>query len=110
LDNRLAWKIETLREMCRRGIWLLDASAHAIYLGYGQRLSRAIKDELHRQWWDGYGCHVVASCSETKIWVIGKTVFNCLNALPDWRCRGWIYQPNYDMKTNWQGMLKDCER
>jgi hypothetical protein len=108
LNDRLLWKIETLRQMCRRGIWLLDASVHAIYRSYGHRLPPAINDELHRQWWNGYGGHVITSCGDVKIWVIGKTVFDSLDGLPDWQCYGWIYQPNWDTKTNWPGLLEDC--
>ncbi len=110
LNDRLVWKIETLRQMCRMGIWLLDASVHAVYLGHGHRLPWAIKDQLHRQWWDGYGRHVVTSCGGAKIWVIGKTVFNCLKSMPDWGCRGWIYQPNFDTEKNWPRLLDDCKR
>jgi len=108
LENRLRWKLKILRRMCRQGIWLLDAAVHAIYLGNNHRLPPDVQRELHQQWWGGYGRHVVESCGEPKIWVIGKTVFNCLNALPDWHCRGWIYQPNYDANVNWPKLLKDC--
>lgn len=111
LTDRLIWKIETLRQMCRQGIWLLDASVHAIYRGYGHRLPPAIKADLHRQWWNGYGRHVIASCGKTKVWVIGKTVYNCLSTLPGWRCRGWVYQPNapeVNLNRNWPQLLEDC--
>lgn len=74
LDRRLRWKIETLRQMCRQGIWLLDAAVHAIYLGDDHRLPPAIQNQLHKQWWQGYGRHIIAACEEAKIWVIGKTV------------------------------------
>jgi hypothetical protein len=110
LDERLRWKIEALRQLCRQGIWLLDASVHAIYLGYNQRVPPDIQRILHQQWWVGYGRHVIGSCGETKIWVIGKAVFDCLHGLPDWRCRGWVYQPNHDTETNWPNLLDDCNR
>ncbi|HEY5909213.1 MAG TPA: hypothetical protein VJA21_01270 [Verrucomicrobiae bacterium] len=106
--TRLAWKIDTLRAMCRCGIWLLDASVHAIYLRHGRRLPDAVKAELHRQWWQHYGKRVLESCSGAKVWVIGKTVFNCLQCLAGWRCRGWVYQPNYDTTTNWPRLMVDC--
>ena len=108
LDRRLRWKIETLRQLCRQGIWLLDAAVHAIYLGYGNRLPTDIQHLLHRQWWEGYGRHVIAACEGAKIWVIGKTVYECLHSLPQWKCRGWVYQPNYDTETNWPDLLADC--
>jgi len=33
LRERLKWKLETLMRLKERGIWLLDGSCHAIYLG-----------------------------------------------------------------------------
>ncbi len=108
LDQRLPWNIETLRQMCRQGVWLLDASVHAIYLGYGDRLPPATQRILHRQWWEGYGRCVIEGCHGARIWVIGKTVHKCLQSLPQWECRGWIYQPNYDTRRNWPELLADC--
>lgn len=108
LDQRLRWKIETLRQLCRQGIWLLDASVHAIYLGHGKRLPLDIQRILHQQWWEGYGRRVIEDCEGAKMWVIGKTVHNCLVPLPQWKCRGWIYQPNYDTRRNWPELLVDC--
>lgn len=110
LDARLRWKIETLRQMCRNGIWLLDAAVHAIYLGNKKRLPIETQRTLHQQWWNGYGRHLINSCGEMKIWVIGKTVFNCLTVLPNWRCQGWVYQPNHNTETNWSDLLNDCHK
>ena len=94
------------------GIWLLDASVHAIFLRDETRLPQAIQKILHRQWWQGYGRYVVNLCGQVKIWVIGKTVFNCLNGLPDWRPPGWVYQPNAKdvcLDQNWPQLLEDCK-
>lgn len=110
LDQRLRWKLETLRHLCRHGIWLLDAAVHAICLGYGNRRPPDIQRLLHQQWWARYGRHVVAGCEGAKTWVIGKTVYDCLQFLPQWKCRGWVYQPNYDTKKNWTELLADCGR
>jgi hypothetical protein len=110
-DDRMRWKVDTLRELYRMGIWLLDASVHAVYQGNGNRLPSEIQNALHQQWWKGYGRHVVGFCDGAKIWVIGKTVFNCLSSLPGWRCRGWVYQPNasnVDLNHNWPKLLEDC--
>ena len=110
-NDRMQWKVETLREMHRMGIWLLDASAHAIYRGQGSRLPFEIQNSLHQQWWKGYGRHVLHSCEGAKIWVIGKSVFQCLNSLYDWKCDGWIHQPNardVDLELNWPQLLANC--
>jgi hypothetical protein len=116
-DQRMRWKVDTLRAMHKIGIWLLDASVHAIFLGRGARLEREIPKSLHQQRWDGYGRHVVDSCREAKIWVIGKTVFDCLSNRRDWRCDGWVYQPNVanflsnaskNLNHNWPQLLEDC--
>ena len=109
--QRLKWRIGTLRKMYQRGIWLLDASVHAIYLGNGYRLPMELKNKLHGQWWEGYGRHVVESCPGAKRWVIGRTVFNALEGLPGWQCDGWVYQPTargVDPDRNWPGLLDDC--
>ena len=114
----MRWKVDTLREMYRMGIWLLDASVHAIYLRNGRRLPSGIQSSLHQQWWEGYGRHVLDSCDKAKIWVIGGAVFKCLNVLPEWPRCGWIYQPNAanyqsnalktDLNRNWPQLLEDC--
>ena len=111
--QRVTWKIETLRELHRRGIWLLDASVHAIYLRHEHRLPDHMKQELHRHWWEGYGRFLLSDCGSPKVWVIGKTVYNCLAefGFKDWNCRGWVYQPSasgYDPDRNWPGLLDDC--
>ena len=110
-SDRMKWKIETLRELYRMGVWLLDASVHAIYLRNRRRLPNEIQQELHNQWWKGYGRFLMTHCGFPKIWVIGKTVHKCLANTEGWSCNGWIYQPNapvFDLNRNWPEVLEDC--
>jgi len=112
-NRRINWKVGTLREMHSRGIWLLDASVHAIYLGNEERIPLEIQNQLHRQWWEGYGRHVVESCGEAKLWVVGRTVHRALGHLHGWQCDGWVYQPTangVDLERNWPGLLEECRR
>jgi hypothetical protein len=112
-NDRMRWKVDTLRELYRMGIWLLDASVHAIYLRNKHRLPAAIQQRLHKQWWEGYGRFLMRACKPSKVWVIGKTVHNCMTRaqFTDWTCRGWVYQPNasgVDLNRNWPQLLEDC--
>ena len=111
--DRMRWKVDTLRALYKMGIWLLDASVHAIYLRNKVRLPLAIQQELHKQWWEGYGRFLMRDCESSKVWVIGKMVHNCMARVQftDWTCRGWIYQPNApvdNLNCNWPQLLKDC--
>jgi len=111
--DRMKWKVETLRELYRMGIWLLDASVHAIYLRNRNRLSENIKQKLHDQWWKGYGGFLIKHCNFPKIWVIGKTVYNCLAKSENWSCNGWVYQPNASnvyLNRNWPKLLEECKK
>ncbi|HEX4265829.1 MAG TPA: hypothetical protein VH597_15955 [Verrucomicrobiae bacterium] len=112
-DDRLRWKIDTLRELYRMGIWLLDGSVHAIYRRKEGRVDIEVQKELHEQWWKGYGGFLLKSCGSSKVWIIGKTVHDCLNEskFNDRSYRGWVYQPNasgVDLNRNWRRLLEDC--
>lgn len=114
LEERLAWKIETLRALYRCGIWLMDASLHAIYAPGANRLDLQIKSELHRQWWKGYGQRVIDGLCNPDVWVIGKTTYDTLSALSGWNWPNqWIYQPNaygVDKETNWTELRRSIQR
>ena len=112
-DDRMRWKVDTLRELYRMGIWLLDGSVHAIFRREQGRLPPEIQQELHKQWWEGYGRYLLSTCESPKVWVIGKKVYDCLSELnfEDWACCGWVYQPNasgVDLNHNWSQFLEDC--
>jgi len=113
--DRMRWKVDTLRELYRMGIWLLDASVHAIYRRNRHRLPDHVQQTLHEQWWTGYGRFLVKDSKFPKVWVIGKTVQDCLTKarFKDWSSRGWVYQtsaPEVDLNRNWPQLLEDCWR
>jgi hypothetical protein len=103
---------ERLRE---RGIWLLDASVHAIHSPNGQRLSRGVKCELHESWWKHYGRRVIEDMPGAKLWALGKTVNDDLSPVirqSNLDFLGWIYQPQaarrpLNMEQGWPELLKD---
>ena len=93
------WRINILEELYRKGIWLLDASVHAIYRGKGKKLQlpKKDKDRLHVQWWDGYGKNIIQPGNQAQVWVIGKTVYDALTKSCSEFAQlvnGYIYQPN----------------
>lgn len=92
-QKRLAWQIETLQELRRRGIWLLDSSLHGIYVPGGERVNNDVKDHLHRIWWNCYGKWLLEQVKYKKVWAIGKGVHSTLTSLGV-KLNDWIYQPN----------------
>lgn len=113
LADRMRWKVDSLQELHHMGIWLLDASVHAIYRRNKIRLPRPVQEKLHRQWWNGYGKSIIDLCDSPNVWVIGRTVYKCLaNAgMSVYGGKRWVYQPNaggVDLNENWSDLLKDC--
>ena len=110
LRARLEWKIGTLNRLKELGVWLLDASAHAIYLGDHLRRSQDCCEALHRQWWEHYGRHVINDHGNPVVWVIGASVCRHLAGLNGFKCSGFIYQPNarnVNKEHNWDRLLAD---
>lgn len=107
--TRFWWKINTLQTLQRRGVWLLDASLHAIYAPGGRRLPSDIKRELHRLWWRHYGAELVRSAPGARVWAIGKTVADELRTVGV-SMDDWIYQPQaargatVDMERGWDDL------
>ena len=91
------WRIQILEGLYRKGIWLLDASVHAIYRGKGKKFAKKDKDRLHLQWWEGYGKHIMQPGNQAQVWVIGKGVYKVLtNSCSEFSqmISGCISQPN----------------
>ncbi|MEO0947142.1 MAG: hypothetical protein AAFY11_03180 [Cyanobacteria bacterium J06641_5] len=109
LAQRLQWKISTLQRLQKLGIWVLDASVHAIYAPGGQRLPDRLKLALHRHWWEDYGSFLLAE-QAAEIWIIGKTVADTFARLGV-SFAGWIYQPGagrspkIDLNFGWEALL-----
>lgn len=114
LISRLKWKIDTLNRLKELGVWLLDASAHAIYIGNRLRRSPECCQALHRQWWEHYGRHVVADCGDPLVWVIGASAHRYLVGVDGFKSQGFIYQPNargkIDRERNWNRLLGDITK
>ena len=124
--ERLEWKIGTLTRLRKIGVWLLDASADAIYIGNKKtkksdsgepsRTLRRFEDccqRLHQQWWEHYGRHVVNECGDPVGWVIGGSAYRVLKGLQGFKCEGFIYQPNardVDTEYNWDRLLAHVAR
>lgn len=91
-ETRLKWKVATLKELSRKGIWLLDSSLHGIYAPGGLRVGD-ITFALHKIWLEHYGAWLIQQFKPIQIWAIGKGVASTLAAL-GLKVNGWIYQPN----------------
>ena len=91
--ERIRTKIEILERLKDRGIWLLDASVHAIYCPGGFRRSTGICEKLHKSWLAYYGQPLLNSLEARHVCVVGKALFGTLQRL-GLRAHGWIYQPH----------------
>jgi hypothetical protein len=111
LRQRLEWKLTTLRRLKQLGIWLLDGSAHAIYLGGRLRRSAETCRALHRQWCEKYGNRVIEQAGNPVVWVIGAGARDCLTgSLRGFKPENFIYQPNarnVDLNQNWDRLMAD---
>jgi hypothetical protein len=111
LRRRLEWKLDTLRELGRLGIWLLDGSAHAIYLGGRLRRSFETCQTLHKQWCQHYGNKIIEEAGNPVVWVVGAGGRDCLRGnLRGFQPDNFIYQPNardVDLELNWNRLMAE---
>lgn len=109
LQQRLEWKIGTLRRLKELSIWLLDGSVHAIYLGGRLRRSPETCRALHRHWCEEYGNRVIERAGNPVVWVVGAGARDCLSGgLRGFERENFIYQPNardVDLGLNWDRLL-----
>lgn len=111
LDRRLQWKVDTLSKLQQKGVWVLDASSHAMYAPGGKRVSNRLKFALHQLWWENYGCDLLSQFPQARVWIIGKTVADDLKKLKI-PMQGWIYQPgagrspSRDLEQGWAELLE----
>lgn len=92
--TRLEWKTKVLKAAEKHGIWLLDASVHACYLGKRRRLPQKLVKRIVPVSWQEYVEPIINNLSidEKHIWIIGKTLHGIL--APASLGIDWIYQPN----------------
>lgn len=111
--TRLAWKIRTLTALRDRGVWLLDASLHAIYAP--QRCPKAttplkLRQTLHETWWQEYGSPTLDQIADPYVCIIGKMTADTLAAIGV-PFHNWIYQPQaargagVKMERGWSDLL-----
>jgi hypothetical protein len=107
---RIDWKVRTLVELQRRGVWLIDASLHGIYSPGGMRVGAGIGQALHACWWQHYGRWLVEQCPQAYRCAIGRRVFTVLGDLGV-PLDEWIYQPQarhvagLDREHGWAALL-----
>ena len=113
--DRIQWKVDTLSKLQTKGVWVLDASLHAMYTPGGKRISNKLKFALHQLWWQEYGSHLLSGFPQAKVWIIGKTVADDLKKIKI-PFDGWIYQPgagrspNINLQYGWLQLLADVEK
>lgn len=97
-SERMTWKIQVLRTLHAKGIWLVDASVHAIYKPGGKRVDQTIADRFHAQWWHGYGGEMARSLAPKQTFVIGRGLSKTLKD-SGVKFDDWLYQPNSRIDT-----------
>lgn len=91
-QQRIAWKVNTLKVMQEKGVWLLDASLHGIYAPGATRVPPSLGQRLHEIWWREYGHWLLAQSPGAYRCAIGRGVARTLIGLGV-PIDGWIYQP-----------------
>jgi hypothetical protein len=99
--SRLEHKAAVLRAFQKKGLWLLDASVHACYMGKKKplddekRLPNKVVKQVIPLSWEKYVQPTVHSLKldRSNIWVVGPTVHKLLRGRYI-NENNWIYQPN----------------
>jgi|WetSurMetagenome_2_1015567.scaffolds.fasta_scaffold161498_1 hypothetical protein len=100
--TNLEYKAGVLGAFREKGLWLLDASVHACYLGLGKqahdtekRLPDSVVKGLVLRSWEKYVKVVIdyTSINPQHVWIIGKGVHDTLRGKYITN-DNWIYQPN----------------
>jgi hypothetical protein len=107
--RKLDWKTMVLKAAKMKGLWLLDASLHACYLGRRERLPPEIVRSVVTVFWSKYVKAIIDDLpiDREQIWTVGKGLHETLRAL-DARINAgsWIYQPNAHFKNREHYMEK----
>ncbi|MBK5133231.1 hypothetical protein JJE00_02230 [Candidatus Bathyarchaeota archaeon] len=102
--TRLKYRTNVLNTVKKQGIWLLDASVHACYMGnkksyptevVKKRLPNKVVKKIVPMSWDRYVRPMIddLDIDPTCVWIIGKGLSNLLEGKYA-RGSNWIYQPN----------------
>jgi hypothetical protein len=76
-EQRLTNKIDLLRSLKKKGIWLVDSSIIALY-NYGKKPSNNVISEVIKKSWECYTRAVIKEAHPEHIICIGKAVWNVL--------------------------------
>ena len=90
LDERIGWKIDTLKRLKRRGIWLVDACPSGLYVP-GQKRKKISDEEFKRRFVE----EVLPEIDTEELrstWIIGKTVYEKIADITP-SLKGYVYQP-----------------
>ena len=115
LQGRSQWKLDTLSKLQQKGVWVLDASLHAMYAPGGKRVPNHLKFALHQLWWENYGADLLSKFPQAQTWIIGKTVADDLQKLSI-PMQGWIYQPgagrspSRNLEWGWSELLNSVNK
>lgn len=98
-STNLQWKARLLKAFREKGLWLLDASCHACYLGKNERLPTEIVNRIVPISWNDYVKQIIdgTSINPEHVWIIGKGLHDLLSGKYA-RGSNWIYQPNARIK------------
>ena len=90
----LTRKVNILKAFKKKGLWLLDASVHACYLGSDERLPDDLVCKIIPLSWKNYIRPIIdyTRVKPENVWIIGKTTHDLLHGKYI-RDENWIYQP-----------------
>jgi hypothetical protein len=74
-EKRLENKIKLLKDLKKKGVWLVDASIVSVY-NHGRKPPRSLINEIIKKSWESYTRDVVISSNPAHIICIGKGVAN----------------------------------
>ena len=93
-SRRLSWKLDVLRQLKDRGIWLVDASVLGIYSpGGGRRFAGNMYREMIRDSYARFVWPCVKSEPLKQVWTIGRGVGEALRGLDGIDAARTISQP-----------------
>ena len=94
LEERISWKLNVLRTLQSRDIWLVDASVAGLYSTDKGRLYRnPTCRKMIRESYERYVWPMVRKDLPDQVWVIGRGVGHALQGRPEITHRSIISQP-----------------
>ena len=111
---RLRNKVEVLRKLKEKGVWLLDASIVGLYRGRKEKRRRNVTEGILAICWGNHMEHVIRQASPRHIVVVGKDVHRALRSEISKLhiCTTVIRQPSRDYRSSEEQLEKYrvCQR